>query len=108
MQQSELETKAAGRHAWFARQDAITRSRANQSRFSHSVQLKAQRVSLVLDLLYANSEISITYNKTSVRVKAHAARARCRKQIAQWEQDWALDGISKKVTPQGVIYLIPA
>jgi hypothetical protein len=108
MREVELETKSAGKYAWFALQDARRRSLVNESHFDQQVKLKAERMKLVLDLLYYSSQISITYNKGSVRVKVHAARPRDRKRITEWETIWADDGIEiKKVTGQGVIYLVP-
>ena len=104
----ETENKDAGRYAWFAAKDAALNSAVNSSRFTQSVKIKAERVKLVLEVLYFSKEISITYNKNSVRVKVHNARPRDKKLITEWEETWAQDGIvTKKSTAQGIIYLIP-
>ena len=108
MREVELETKSAGQYAWFAARDAAFKSAVNSSRFSNHVKLKAERMKLVLEILYYSKEVPITYNLGSVRVKVHDARPRDRKLLAEWESTWTQDGIEiKKVTKQGVIYLIP-
>jgi hypothetical protein len=104
----ETENKSAGQYAWFAAKDAAFKSAVNSSRFANTVKLKAERVKLVLEMLYYSKEISITYNKNSVRVKVHFGRPRDKKLIAEWEEIWSQEGIKvKKDTPQGIIYLVP-
>jgi hypothetical protein len=108
MKQIETDNKPAGVHAWFAARDAAFRSAVNSSHFQNAVKIKAERVKLVLEMLYYSDTVSITYNKSSVRVKVHNARPRDKKLIAEWDSTWAQDGILvKKSTAQGIIYLIP-
>ena len=104
----ETDNKDAGKYAWFAAKDAAFNSAVNSSRFTQTVKIKAERVKLVLEMLYYSNEISITYNKNSVRVKVHNGRPRDKKLIAEWDEIWAQDGIVvKKSTAQGIIYLVP-
>lgn len=108
MREIELKTKSAGQYSWFAQQDARRRSLVNESHFSRQIKLKAERMRLALEMLYHSKEISITYNKESVRVKVHNAYPRDRMLLAEWESTWAQDGIEvKKISDQGVIYLVP-
>ena len=102
----ETEHKSAGRYAFFAARDAAFKSAVNASRFSNQLKLKAERMKLVLEMIYASDEVTITYCKKWARVKVHNARPRDRKLIKEWESNWAQDSIVKAVTDQGIIYRV--
>jgi hypothetical protein len=102
----ELNSQSAGRYAFFAARDAAFKSAVNASRFSNQLKLKAERMKLVLEMIYAGDGVSITYCKKWARVKVHNARPRDRKLIKEWEDNWAQDSIVKAVTDQGIIYRV--
>jgi hypothetical protein len=102
----ETEYKAAGRYAFFAARDAEFRSVLNASKFSNQLKLKAERMKLVLEMIYACDKVTITYCKKWARVKVHNARARDKKQINEFEADWGKDDIKKVLTDQGIIYRV--
>jgi hypothetical protein len=102
----ETEYKSAGRYAFFAAKDASFKSSVNASRFSDAVKLRAERMKLALELVYSCEEVSITNNKTFIRVKVHKAVIRDRKNLRLLEADWHKEGIEKVLTKQGVIYRV--
>lgn len=104
MQTQETENRGAGRHAWFAARDASQRSAVYATTHSSQDKLKAERVRLMLDMMYYTDGTSITYCKNWIRVKAHGALKQNRELIADMESHWAAQGITKKITPQGIIY----
>jgi hypothetical protein len=106
IQMIETEHKSAGRFAFFAARDAAFKSAVNASRFSNELKLKTERMKLVLEILFASDEVTITYCKKWARVKVHNARPRDKKLIKEWEEAWATDGIVKVLTEQGVIYRV--
>ena len=101
---NETEHKSAGRFAFFAARDASLKSAVNASRFSASQKLRAERMKLGLEMVYAAEQVSITNCKKWIRVKVHKATVKDRKHLALLESDWALEGITKVYTDQGVIY----
>ena len=101
---NETEHKSAGKFAFFAARDASLKSAVNASRFSDSQKLRAERMKLGLELVYSAEEVSITNCKKWIRVKVHKATVKDRKHLALLESDWALEGITKVFTNQGVIY----
>lgn len=101
---NETEHKSAGRFAFFAARDASLKSAVNASRFSDSQKLRAERMKLGLELVYSAEEVSITNCKKWIRVKVHKATVKDRKHLALLESDWALEGVTRVSTKQGVIY----
>ncbi len=106
IQMLETEHKSAGRYAFFAARDAALKSAVNASRFSNQLKLKAERMKLVLEMIYASDEVTITYCKKWARVKVHNARPLDKKLIKECEDNWAQDSIVKAVTEQGIIYRV--
>ena len=96
----------AGKFAWFAERDASLKSAVNASLFSDFQKLKAERIKLVLELLYSTEKVSITNCKKWIRVKVHNGIVRDRKQLRILESDWAADGIKKHMTGQAIIYRV--
>ena len=101
---NETEHKSAGRFAFFAARDASLKSAVNASRFSDSQKLRAERMKLALEMVYAAEQVSITNCKKWIRVKVHKGTISNRKQLRLLESDWDSEGITKVYTDQGVIY----
>lgn len=106
IQMLETDHVSAGRYAFFAARDVALKSAVNASRFSTQLKLKTERMKLVLEILFASDDITITYCKKWARVKVHNARPKDKKLIKEWEDTWASDGIVKVMTEQGVIYRV--
>ena len=106
MLEKETQFKSAGYYAWCASRDASMRSAVNASRFSSAQKLRADRVKLALELVYTAKEVSITNCKKWIRVKVHGGTVRDKKALQLLESDWAMQGIQKNITPQGVIYRV--
>ena len=102
----ETEHKNAGRFAFYAARDASMNHAINASRFTDAQKLKAERVKLALEMVYSADDFSITNNKTFIRVKVHNGIVRNKKMLVLFEADWAKDGISRKLTKQGIIYCV--
>lgn len=105
MQTVYLETKEAPNKKWAA-MDAATRNSNNKSHWSAKHQLRAERVLSVMDLLYSVERSYISYGKKQISVKLDAARVKDAKNLALLEAEYAMEGITKKVSPQGTIYVI--
>ena len=104
MIERDTEHKSAGKFAFFAARDASLKSAVNASRFSDSQKLRAERMKLGLELVYSAEQVSITNCKKWIRVKVHKATIKDHKHLRLLESDWALEGITKVYTDQGVIY----
>jgi len=105
MREVELESKSAGQYAWFAARDAAFKSAVHSSHYSNKTKIKAERMKLVLEILYAGN-VTINFCQKWVRVKVENARPRDKKLIKEWEDTWTQDGIEKVLTAQGVIYRV--
>jgi hypothetical protein len=57
-------------------------------------------------LVYTAKEVSITNCQKWIRVKVHGGTVRDKKTLQQLESGWAMQGIQKNITPQGVIYRV--
>ena len=106
MIEKETEHQSAGYYAWCAAKDASLKHAVNASNFSDAQKAKAERVKLALELVYSASTISITNCKKWIRVKVHNGTIRDRKNLRLLEGDWAIQGIVKNHTPQGIIYRV--
>ena len=100
---TETEHKSAGRFAFFAARDASMKSAVNASRFTDSQKLKAERVKLALEMVYACEAVTIDNCQKWIRVKVHKPMIRDRKNLRLLEQDWHLEGIEKVQTKQDAI-----
>ena len=96
----------AGNKKWFAFQDAKMRSAVNATRFTDKQKIKAERVKLALELVYSASKFTIDYNKKFIRVKAHDANIKDRRNLRELEQQWDKEGIVRVITNQGIIYRV--
>lgn len=107
MQTHTSETKAAGFYAFAAMRDARMRNEAGKSTYTEKQRLRAERMRLGLECVYSTTEVHINYRKKFIAVKLSNAIVRDRASVAVLEQDYALEGISKEITPQAIIYRIP-
>lgn len=106
MKHKDLETQKAP-NAWFAARDARQYSLANQSTYSQAQQVAAERMAVVLPMLYGNKGIHINYRQNFIAVKVDRAVVRDRKQLRTMEADWEKAGVVKRHSEQGIIYRIP-
>jgi hypothetical protein len=92
---------------WWAAQDARMRSIANASHYADSAKIRAERMRYALELAYAGRFFNPKYGKRGITIKIENARVRDRKILQQLEADYALQGVLKRVSPQGINYYIP-
>jgi hypothetical protein len=90
---------------WWAAQDARMRNIANKSRWSPQVQLKVEAMKAVLDYIYAG-RIYEAYRVRGVAIKIDRPTVRDRAMLRDAEAQWAAEGITKTLTPQGVLYQV--
>jgi len=102
---TEFKNTQAAPVKWWAAQDARMRNIANKSRWSAEVQLKVERMKMALDSLYAG-KIYEAYGKTRVAIKIDKPVIRDSKWLKMLEADWAKQGVTKTITPQGLLYQI--
>ena len=100
----EAETGACN---WFAAQDARMKSNIASTLYTDAQKLRAERMKLGLEMVYAAKSAFITYRKKFVTIKLDQARVRDRKTLALLEQDYTAQGdVTKVVTTQGITYRI--
>jgi hypothetical protein len=104
MHTRELETRSAGTWAWAAAQNARMRNIVNSSHYTAAERIRAERMSMALSLVYNAQNIYINYRKTKIAVKVDGARVRDPVLLRELEADWAVQGVRKTQSPQGVIY----
>lgn len=88
--------------------DARMRNLAGKSHYSYAQQTRAERMRLVLEIVYCAKDIYINYRQRFIAVKVDGARVADKSSLSELEAEWALEGITKAVTAQGVVYRIPA
>ena len=98
-----LDTKEAD-NKWWAARDARMRNYANSTLYDSATRIRAERMKLVLEMLYAARAVYIAYGRRGVSLKVDRASVRDRRELAAMEADWAVQGVVKKVSDQGVIY----
>ena len=103
MQTVTLNTEEAPNKFW-AYRDARMRNYANSTRYDSATKIRAERMKLVLEMLYAARAVYIAYGRRGVSLKVDRASVRDRRELAAMEADWAVQGVVKKVSDQGVIY----
>ena len=103
-----LDTKEAPT-AWWAAQDARMRNIVNKSHYSESVHIRVERMVLALGLCYRAQGIHEAFGKRGVSVKVDRPTSVCdRHNLELLEQDWTELGVTKRVSPQGIIYRFAA
>ena len=100
----DLDTQAAPT-AWWAEQDARMRNFANKCHYAESVHIRVERMVLALGLCYVARGVHEAFGKRGVSVKVdRPSFIRDRDNLTLLEADWALLGVTKKTSAQGVIY----
>jgi allophanate hydrolase subunit 1 len=98
-----LNTEEAPNKFW-AYRDARMRNYANSTLYDSATKIRAERMKLVLEMLYAARAVYIAYGKRGVSLKVDRASVRDRRELAAMEAQWASEGTVKRVSAQGVIY----
>ena len=106
MKTVELETQAAP-VKWWAARDARIRSYANSTTFTEGEKIRAERMRGALELCYMHSGVHVNYRQRFIAVKVDGAEVKRRADLRLLEQDWSNEGITKRISAQGVIYRIP-
>ena len=107
MKTHESETRDAGFYAYAAMRDARMRNEAMKSTYTAAQCLRAERMRMGLDCVYRTKEVHINYRQKFIAVKLSNAIVRDSASVADLEAFYALEGISKEITPQAIIYRIP-
>jgi hypothetical protein len=108
MLERNLDTKEAPTK-WWAAQDARMRNLANKSHYTEQTQIRVERMIQALGLCYNARGIHEAFGKRGVSVKVDRPTSiKDRVNLRLLEQDWEAAGVSKKVSPQGVIYRFSA
>ena len=107
MQTHTSETKDAGFYAYAAMRDARMRNEAMKSTYTDAQRVRAERMRMGLACVYSSKEVHINYRKKFIAVKLSNAIVINRASVNDLERFYALEGISKEITPQAIIYRIP-
>lgn len=107
MQERELESKNAGYFAYAAARDAAQRSYAASTHYTEKQKIAAERMKLVLEMMYSARAFHINYRDRFVAIKLDSPTVRDRANLAMMETEWAAAGVVKRATAQGIIYRIP-
>lgn len=95
----------AAPNKWWAAQDARMRNYANKSHWSAEVQLKVDKMKVALSYLYSGT-IHEAYGKKRVSIKIDKPVVQDKQWLREMEKEWELRGVTKTVTPQGVLYRV--
>jgi hypothetical protein len=106
MKTTELENRSAGFYAYAAALNARMTSMVNASHFSDAQRLQAERMKLALEMVYSARGVHLNYRKTQITLKVDQPTVRDRKMLRLLEQDWTGQGVTKRVSAQGVNYAI--
>jgi len=90
---------------WWAAMDARMRNIANKSHYSAEVQLRVDRMKVALQMVYAG-KVYEAYNKKRVSIKIDKPVVQDKQWLRLLEEEWELRGVTKTVTPQGVLYRV--
>lgn len=90
---------------WWAAQDARMRNYANKSRWDSKIQRRVNAMMMALDSIYSG-RIYEAYGVRRVAIKIDSPQVKDRKWLRILEADWAAEGITKTVTPRGILYQI--
>lgn len=103
MRTVELDQREAP-NKWWAYHDASMRNIANASHYTQAQKIQAERMKLVLEMVYSAKSVYIAFGKKGYSIKVHQALVRDRRTLHELEEEWARQGFIKKITPQGVTY----
>ena len=89
---------------WWAAHDARMKNIANASKYSEKDKIRAERMKVVLEMVYKAKAVYISYGKTGISIKVDHAVVLDRKNLRLLEKDWTAEGVTKRQSEQGVIY----
>jgi hypothetical protein len=89
---------------WWAGFDARQRSLSNKSHYDSVTQIRVERMKMALSLLYSARNIYESYGKQGVSIKLDAPRVRDQSELKKLEKHWENQGVTKRITAQGIIY----
>jgi len=93
---------------WWALQDRRMRNYANKSLYTDKQQVRLERIRMALTNIVRGTVYEVSYGRRSAAVKVqNGALIADHKMLALLEQDWAAEGIYKKVSSQGFQYHMP-
>jgi hypothetical protein len=107
MKSTDIETKDAGMYKYAAIRDARMRNYAMSSSYSEAQKVAAERMKLVIDMVYVSKGVYINYRKKFIAIKVEGASVKDRKNLVLLEKDWDALGYKKAVSDQGIVYRIP-
>jgi hypothetical protein len=107
MKTSVLDTQESTNKRWAA-QDARMRNIVNASHYSEQTKIRTERMKFALELCYKAKNIYVAFGKKGVSIKVDNAWVKDNVNLALLEQDWEAQGVTKKVSAQGVIYRLTA
>jgi hypothetical protein len=106
MKTRTIDNDDAGQYAWAAAMDAQRRNTNNKSHFTRKQQDRAIRMRDAVEGLWRAKSVYLNYRKKEIDIKIDAPTTFDRKPLRALEKIWAADGVTKKVSKQGVIYTI--
>lgn len=104
MMHNEYRNTQEAPNKWWAWQDANMRNAVNSSLYTQSQRIAAERMKLALELVYLAKHVYIAYGKKGISIKVDRPIVRDKKELRLLEQGWALAGMVKRTTPQGITY----
>ncbi len=107
MKQQELETRSAGYYAYAAARDARMRAAAMWSHYTPKERVRAERMLFALELCYSAKNCYINPREKIITIKIDNPRVVDRTSLNLLEADYAIEGIAKIATAQGISYRIP-
>jgi hypothetical protein len=107
MQAKFINTEDAGQHKLAAYLNARMRSTVAATNYTDRQKIQIERMKQALELCYNAREVYVTFRKKFATIKLDSALAVRKQDIRELEAAWALAGVTKAVSLQGVIYRVP-
>ena len=102
---TEQKNTTAAPVKWWAAQDARMRNYANKSHWDSKVHLQVDRMMVALRMVYAG-KVYEAYNKKRVSIKIDKPVVQDKQWLRLLEQEWEQRGVTKTITPQGILYRV--
>ena len=93
---------------WWAASDARMRSIVNSTHYSDEDKLRAERMKASLGFMFQAKAIYIAYGKKGVSIKVDKPIVKNLEGLASLEAIWDEQGVSKRVSAQGITYRFSA
>lgn len=106
MQERELEYRSAGAFAQGAAVNARMRTLAMWSHYEYEQKVRAERMVMGLEFVYSARRIFVNPRKNFISIKLEQPRVKDRRELERLERQYDLEGITKVVTDQAIIYRI--